>query len=126
MELINYARCIKYNTSPYNTDRIVLCRNNDNEVIVSHEDDITGTLTKLAYYIPSDARWVGFNPKNLDTFFYLVRRYNLAHKVVRFMSDKSQEEGVHITKTFICFRRRVSINVQKVVLSTKRKLVDLF
>lgn len=111
------------NISETHTERVLLRRLEDMTVMVLHEDDLTGTTTKLAYYNPSSKRWSGYSPTNFSKWFSLIKRHPyIGPKVVRFLSpDIGIKEIVNAEKVFTCFKRRFSIKVTKLTNRAKRE-----
>lgn len=119
------------NISPTWTERIHLHRLADDTVAVSYEEDLSGTCRKLAYYNPVSKRWSGYSPTNYDMWFNILKRHKtLAPKVIRFITPLDKPYSVwKFSKTFTCFKRKVSIQIQKAATATKKEfddLVDMF
>lgn len=118
---------LKINISPTWTERLILQRLSDDTVFVSQEEDISGIIRKLAYYNPIKKQWTGYNPSSLDTFFKLVKENpSVKSKIIRFITPLGKPYDVwKFQRTFTCFKRKFSIQVQKVATATKREFDDL-
>ena len=109
------------------TDRIVLKRVDGKTVMVSVEEDLSGTTRKLAFYDLVKRKWEGYNPHNFNLWFDICRQNKqIAPKVLRFITTSNTSEEVkQIKRTFTCFKRRVNITVNKVVQRTKHDLEEI-
>ena len=109
------------------TDRIVLKRIDGKTVMVSVEEDLSGTTRKLAFYDLVKRKWDGYNPHNFSMWFNICRQNRqIAPKVLRFVTTSNNSEEVkQIKRTFTCFKRRVNITVNKVVQKTKHDLEEI-
>ena len=99
-------------------ESLLLTRLSDNTVLVSFEDILTGTTTKLAYY--NSGRWFGYNPPNFDKLFFYFKKYkNLKPNLIRFLTPNEHVIEIQkIEKVIVCFKKRFHITVMK----TKKNL----
>ncbi len=118
---------LRINISPTWTESLIVHRMVDDTIAISHEDDISGIIRKLAYYDPIKKRWTGHSPTSLDMFFMLVKENpSVKSKIIRFMTPLDKPYDVYkFQRTFTCFKRRISIQVQKAATATKREFDDL-
>lgn len=93
-------------------ENILLKRMSDGTVVVSHEDHINGTLTRLAYF--KEGRWSGHNTRNLQKMFSLFRTHrNLKPALFRFLAPENKSP-LKVEKYFTCARKRFHISLKKV------------
>lgn len=104
---IHFEKIVRIN----DLENVLFKRANDGMIIVSHEDHITGALTKLAYY--KDGRWTGHNARNLDRMIALFKaNKNLKPALIRFLSPDNNGT-YHINKFFTCAKKRFHISLRK-------------
>jgi len=93
-------------------ENVLFKRMSDGTVVVSHEDHLTCTLTKLAYF--RDGRWTGYNSRNLEKMFTLFRTHrNLKPAFKRFLTPDSKSI-FKVDKYFTCAKKRFHISLKKV------------
>lgn len=103
-------------------ENLLFKRISDGTVVISHEDHITGTLTKLSYY--KEGKWIGHNPRNLETMFRMFRTHsNLKPALIRFLrpEDKSTFK---IDRYFTCAKKRFHISLKKVARAVHLSHLD--
>lgn len=98
-----------------NEQSLCLKRLSDNTVVVSLDDELSGTLTKLAAY--SNGRWKGYNAPNLELMMSLFRKHkHLKPKLIKFLTpNHGAPEIKYFSKAFTCARRRFVIKIKKTV-----------
>lgn len=99
-------------------ESILFKRLNDNTVLISYNDILTGTNTKLAFYI--SGKWTGYNPVNFNKLFFLFKKHkSLKPNLIRFLTPNDHVLEINkIEKVITCFRKRFQITI----LKTKRNL----
>ena len=123
MELTNdYFDLFDQTVKISDNETLCLKRLNDGTVLVSIDDEVTGTLTKLAYY--KGGRWSGYNAPNYNKLFSLFRKYtSLKPKLIRFLTPNDHLPEVRkVTKVVNCARRRFTISVKSASRSVKHNL----
>lgn len=93
-------------------ENVLLKRMSDGTVLVSHEDHINGTLTKLAYY--RQGKWQGYNSRNFEKMFDLFRTHkNLKPALIRFLIPDGDGSPYHINKIVTCAKKRFHISLKR-------------
>lgn len=104
-------------------ESLQLRRLGDNIVQVSLDDNLTGTLTRLAYY--KNGTWRAYNAPNFEKLFSLFRLHrHLRPKLYKYLAARPQDfpEIATFTKAFTCAQRRFVITVKSAHRSVSKQL----
>ena len=110
-----------------NTERVILKRIDDNTILASVEEDLSGITRKLAYFDLKKKQWSGYNSHNFSIWFTLCKEHKVIKpKVIRFITTSEVPEDVRqMRRTFTCFKRRINITVNKIAIKTKHDLEEI-
>ena len=110
-----------------NTERVILKRIDDNTILASVEEDLSGITRKLAFFDLKNKQWIGYNSHNFSLWFTLCKEHKVIKpKVIRFITTSEVPEDVRqMKRTFTCFKRRINITVNKIAIKTKHDLEEI-
>jgi hypothetical protein len=105
-------------------ESLQLRRLGDNIVQVSLDDNLTGTLTRLAYY--KNGTWRAYNAPNFEKLFSLFRLHkHLRPKLLKYLSARPPQDFPEIatfTRVFTCAQRRFIISIKSAHRSMSKQL----
>lgn len=109
------------------TERVILKRIDENTILASVEEDLSGITRKLAYFDLKNKQWSGYNSHNFSIWFTLCKEHKVIKpKVIRFITTSEVPEDVRqMKRTFTCFKRRINITVNKIAIKTKHDLEEI-
>jgi hypothetical protein len=112
-----YDKVIRINDN----ESLCLKRLSDNTVVVTLEDELSGTLTNLACYI--EGRWIGHNATNYNKLFNLFKVYKpLKSKLIKFLTpNRGTPEIKQFTKIITCARRKFIISIKTAHRSVSKR-----
>lgn len=104
------------------SESVCIRRLADHTVVISLEDHITGTLTKLAYY--SNGKWEGYNTVNFEKLFQLFRKHKkLNSHLSEFLTCyKTLPEVRQFKRVITCAKRRFTISIKSAHRSFKKHI----
>ena len=110
-----------------NTERVILKRIDENTILASVEEDLSGITRKLAYFDLKKKQWSGYNSHNFSIWFTLCKEHKVIKpKVIRFITTSEVPEDVRqMKRTFTCFKRHINITVNKIAIKTKHDLEEI-
>ena len=107
-----------------NTERVILKYIEENLILISVEEDLSGITRKLAYFDLKKKTYTGYNSHNFNIWFKLCKKHsNIKPKLIRFITSMDgniiSEDIKQIKKTFTCFKRRINITINKMTQKAK-------